>query len=206
MMAGAQSFIPSTERGVKSVESRIFCITKFAELDENLYHRRMATVRIVRFSKPSLLRRVNPALFIDFARSFGDFFARNEVDLPTAPDPEQIPYVSIADSFMRLDPTLDRDLIDALYYLDSLSADANGDLLLDEARHAGFNLPDDDLHPVDVAVRVWMQDDGREFLKALQDRNVVKKFRSFQFCQKRFGLVMFFTCHACKCFRLPVFA
>jgi hypothetical protein len=144
----------------------------------------MATVRIVRFSKASLLRRVDPALFLDFARSFGDFFARNEVDLPAVPDPEQIPYGLIADSFMRLDPTLDRDLIDALYYLDSLSADANGDLLLDEARHEGFDLPEDDLHPVDVAVRVWMQDDGREFLKALQDRNVVKKFRSFQFCQK----------------------
>jgi hypothetical protein len=144
----------------------------------------MATVRIVRFSKAALLRRVDPVLFLDFARSFGGFFVRNEVILPQSPDPEQIPYGQIAESFMRLDPTLDRDLIDALYYLDSLSADANGDLLLDEARHEGFDLPDDDLHPVDVAVRVWLQEDGKEFLKALQDRNVVKKFRSFQFCQK----------------------
>jgi hypothetical protein len=156
----------------------------FAKRFGNRYHQRMATVRIVRFSKASLLRRVDPALFLDFARSFGGFFARNEVDLPTGPDPELIPYGPIADSFMRLDPALDRDLIDALYYLDSLSADANGDLLLDEARHEGFDLPEDDLHPVDVAVRVWMQDNGRDFLKTLQDRNVVKKFRSFQFCQK----------------------
>jgi hypothetical protein len=113
----------------------------------------MATVRIVRFSKASLLRRVDPALFLDFARSFGDFFARNEVELPPDPDPEQIPYGAIADSFMRLDPAQDKDLIDALYCLDSLSADANRDLLLEEARHLGFDLPYDDLHPVDVAVR-----------------------------------------------------
>jgi hypothetical protein len=143
----------------------------------------MATVRIVRFSKAALLRRVDPSLFLDFARASGDFFARNGVTLPQSPDPEQIPYSQIADSFMRLDPTQDRDLIDALYYLDSLSADANGDLLLDEARAAEFDLPDEDLHPVDVAVRVWMQEGGREFLKMLQDRNTVKKFRSFHFCQ-----------------------
>ncbi len=143
----------------------------------------MATVRIVRFSKATLLRRVDPALFLDFARSFEGFFARNEVELPQDLDPEQIPYSEIAESFMQLDPTQDRDLIDALYYLDSLTADANGDLLLEEARAAEFDLPDEDLHPVDVAVRVWMQEGGKEFLKALQDRNVVKKFRSFHFCQ-----------------------
>lgn len=143
----------------------------------------MATVRIVRFSKAALLRKVEPALFLDFARASGDFFTRNDVTLPENPDPEQIPYSHIAESFMRLDPTQDRDLIDALYYLDSLSADANGDLLLEEARAAEFDLPDEDLHPVDVAVRVWMQVGGREFLKTLQDRNTVKKFRSFHFCQ-----------------------
>jgi hypothetical protein len=149
----------------------------------------MATVRIVRFSKASLLRRVDPSLFLDFAASFGGFFARNEVGLPAEPDPERIPYGLIAESFMRLDPTQDKDLIDALYYLDSLSAEGNGDLLLDEARQEGFDLPEDDLHPVDVAVRVWLQEDGKEFLKALQDRNVVKKFRSFQFCQRAEGKV-----------------
>ena len=144
----------------------------------------MASVRIVRFSKAALLRRVDPLLFLDFARSFADFFTRNEVSLPREPDPEKIPYTKIADSLMRLDPTQDKDLIDALYYLDELSAEANGDILLEHARNAEFNLPDEDIHPVDVAVRVWMQEGGKEFLKALQDRNVVKKFRSFQFCQK----------------------
>lgn len=164
-----------------------FCSPPFALLGGNLYYKGMATVRIVRFSKATLLRRVDPALFLNFARSFGDFFSRNDVSLPAEPDPEHIPYGLIADAFMRLDPAQDKDLIDALYYLDSLSADANGDLLLEEARHEGFDLPEDDMHPVDVAVRVWMQDDGKEFLKALQDRNVVKKFRSFQFCQKAQG-------------------
>lgn len=32
-----------------------------------------------------------------------------------------------------------------------------------------------------------MQEDGKEFLKALQDRSVVRKFRSFQFCQRAQG-------------------
>ncbi len=147
----------------------------------------MASVRIIRFSKSSLLRRIDPVLFLEFARSFEAFFIRCGVALPADPDPEVIPYGGIAESFMRLDASLDKDLIDALYYLDSLSADANGDLLLDEARHDGFNLPEEDLHPVDVAVRVWMQEDGPAFLKGLQDRNLVKKFRSFQFCQRAEG-------------------
>ncbi len=147
----------------------------------------MASVRIIRFSKASLLRRIDPALFLDFTRSFEGFLTRCEVTLPAEPVPESIPYAAIAESFMKLDAVADKDLIDALYYLDSLSADANADLLLDEARTRGFVLPEGDLHPVDVAVRVWLQPDGPNFLRFLQDRNTVKKFRSFQFCQRAEG-------------------
>ena len=65
---------------------RIFCLAPFAKRFGNRYHRDMATVRIVRFSKAALLRRVDPVLFLDFARSFGGFFARNEVSASSLSD------------------------------------------------------------------------------------------------------------------------
>lgn len=141
----------------------------------------MATVNIVRFSKPNLLKKIDPSLFLEFARAHSAFFEREGVEIAHDSDPEGIPYDAIAASFMRLDPDADKALIDALYYLDSLSSDAGADIVLEQAEAAGIPLPGERLHPVDLSLRVWLSPGGPELLERIQDRQEVKRFRSFQF-------------------------
>ena len=143
----------------------------------------MATVRIIRFSKPGCLRHVDPRLFLEFIGFHSEFFARHGVVIPGTPDQEQIPYTEIANSFMRLDAEKDKDLIDALYYLDSLSSDEEADFVLEKAEDADIPLPEEKPHPVDLVVRVWLHPGGRDLLHEIQDRLEVRRFRSFQFFQ-----------------------
>ena len=143
----------------------------------------MATVRIVRFSKPGCLRHIDPPLFLELLGKHSGFFARNKISLPATPDPEQIPYEVIAGSFMRLDAEQDKDLIEALYYLDVLSSESEADVVLEKAEAAEIPLPDTKPHPVDLVVRVWLHAAGPELLRGIQDSLEVRRFRSFQFFQ-----------------------
>ncbi len=55
-------------------------------------------------SKSSLPRRIDPALFLDFTRSFEGFLTRCEVTLPAESIPESIPQPSAASASVHVEP------------------------------------------------------------------------------------------------------
>lgn len=143
----------------------------------------MVTVRFIRFSKLNYLKQIDPVLFLELINNFAAFFDRQGVALPEVPDPERIPYQEIANSFMRLDAERDKDLIETLYYLDSLSGEAEADILIDKAEEAGITLIEGRPNAVDLVVRVRLHPGGPELLQQVQDRLEISRFRTFRLYQ-----------------------
>lgn len=147
----------------------------------------MANFRIVRFSKPGLLKRIDPATLLAFLHHADHkaFFQRANVELPDVADPETIPYDKITESFMALDGGQDRELINALYLIDSFSKEAAVGELIESAVKAGIIMGADDpdadrQRGMDVAVRVWLHPRGKEIFAKLEAKEQIQTYRSFR--------------------------
>lgn len=147
----------------------------------------MANFRIVRFSKPGLLKRIDPATLLAFLHhdDHKAFFERAKVELPDVTVPECIPYDKITESFMALDGSQDRELINALYFIDSFSKEAAVGELIESAVAAGIIKGADDPEAdrqrgMDVAVRVWLDPRGKEIFAKLEAKEQIQTFRSFR--------------------------
>ncbi|MCW5775346.1 MAG: hypothetical protein KIS87_02725 [Phycisphaeraceae bacterium] len=132
--------------------------------------------RLRRFSSPAVLRQIEPALLVRFLAGHASTWpALAEI---LAASPVNIDRLAA----LLMDPGDDAPdpLLDALFFVDELSAPEMYEDLLDEARRSDIQLGDAPVSPADLAVRIWL-DDPEVLQRYHAERYLVrtKKFEHF---------------------------
>jgi len=137
--------------------------------------------RLKRFTNAAILRRIDFPLLAEFFESdpsFVEFLSQRGMQWTS--EQESFDYDALARILM--DPGVDtpEDLLDALYFVDSLTDDESYDRILGECAEAGIDLGAEDLTPEELTLRVWLADRNvLEKIHAEQYRTHPKRFESF---------------------------
>ena len=133
-----------------------------------------ANYRLRRFSNPSFLKSISPALLIRFLTIHQEFLAKRGLTLDTGLDCEALAMI-----LMAPDENTPDMLLDALFFVDEMSVPGLHDDLLSSAQEAGIDAKSmDSLTPADLAVRVWLANPN--LLQRLHAERFLVKPKSFQ--------------------------
>jgi hypothetical protein len=114
-----------------------------------------SSFRLRRFSSPSILRQIDPGLLARFLAGHAERWPALQELLSSSPlNIDRLATLLIEPGDDAPDP-----LLDALFFVDELSAPEMYEDLLDEARRAAIPLGETpNLSPADLAVRIWLDD------------------------------------------------
>ena len=142
----------------------------------------MATFRLRHFSNPQVLRAIAPQRLLAFLHPFQGFFAGRGYKLPNKDAVEDIDYQRLIDIFMSPSESTPRNLLDALFLVDEMSAREGMDSLLEAAHREGITLDDGDEHsPADIAIQVWLRNSN--ILEREHAQQFLFKPKSFEYYQ-----------------------
>lgn len=140
----------------------------------------MASFRLKRFSNVAVLKQIDFHLLFRFLEPYRGYLSDCG-----------LPWVSIADEFdydelarILMSPTVKSPeaMLDALYFVDTLSDSETFDRILDEAIEAELDVSIPDLSPADLTILVWLEKpEILERVHAEQFRVKQRKFESY-FC------------------------
>ena len=93
----------------------------------------MATFNLRRFSKPGMLRRIDPAHLIAFLEPHADYFSGRgvELELPSPDNGDELDYNALSQALLNPNATTPDDLAEALYYVNEMSTQEGFDSLQD---------------------------------------------------------------------------
>jgi len=135
-----------------------------------------------RFARPETLKSIKPSRLIQFLQPHQAYLASRGLQLPAVAKAVGFDHQALIDILMSPDPKTPNDLIDALYYVDEMSAPEALDGNLEAAREKGVTLDDaPDQSPADVAVQIWLLD--RELLERQHAERSMLRVRSFEYFQ-----------------------
>lgn len=77
----------------------------------------MATFNLRRFSKPGMLRRIDPEHLIAFLEPYADYFSNRGVDLPSTDNGDELDYKALSQALLNPNASTPDDLAEALYYV-----------------------------------------------------------------------------------------
>jgi len=136
-----------------------------------------SSFRLRRFSSPSILRQIDPSLLVRFLAGHAERWPALQELLAASPlNIDRLATLLIEPGDDAPDP-----LLDALFFVDELSAPEMYEDLLDEARRAAIPLGETpSLSPADLAVRIWL-DDPEVLQRYHAERYLIrtKKFEHF---------------------------
>ena len=139
----------------------------------------MANFKLKRFANVTILRRIDPGLLIEFLQPFCQFLS-GQCGMAWPDDPRDLDYSCLANILMSPPANLPEDLLDALYFADTLADDEHYDRLLEEATKAKIDLGPHDPSPEDLTLRIWLADQSiLERVHAEQYWVRPKTFRSY---------------------------
>lgn len=139
----------------------------------------MANFRLKRFANAAILKKINPQLLLDFLRPFRQFLT-SQCDLYWPVDPRDFDHQALANILISPRADMPEALLDALYFVDTLSGDDYFDRLLEDAHTAGIDCGSGDLSCEDMALRIWLHDPSiLERIHAQQHCVRAKTFRSY---------------------------
>lgn len=119
----------------------------------------MATFRLPHFSSPETIKAIDRRRLVAFLDPHRGFFRAREIELPAVGSNAELDYDALVRVFLSPDEGTPRELIDALYYVDSMSTSQAMADLIEAARDARLDLDAaDDVTPADLAVQVWLRD------------------------------------------------
>ena len=139
----------------------------------------MANFKLRRFANAAILKRIDPQLLLDFLRPFCQFLT-GQCDLDWPVDPSDLDHHALANILISPRADMPEELLDALYFVDTLSDDDYFDRLLEESCAAGIDLGSEDPSCEDLTLRIWLYDQSiLERMHAEQYRVRAKTFRSY---------------------------
>ena len=133
-----------------------------------------ANYRLRRFSNPSFLKSISPALLIRFLTPHEEFLAKRGLTLDADLDCEALAMI-----LMAPDENTPEVLLDALFFVDEMSVPTLHDDLLSSAQEAGIDAKSmEGLTAADLAVRVWLANPN--LLQRLYAERFLVKPKSFE--------------------------
>ena len=137
--------------------------------------------RLKRFSNIAILKRIDFTLLLEFLKSsskFTNFLAQHGLSLTQ--DSDLFDFDKLSRILMSPDTETPEEFLDALFFVDNLSAQVFYDRLLAECNKAGIDLGIKDPTPEDLTLRIWLADpDILERVHAEQNMAHPSKFESF---------------------------
>jgi len=74
----------------------------------------MAAFNLRRFSKPGMLRRIDPAHLVAFLEPHADYFSDRSVELPSTDNGDELDYNALSQALLNPNATTPDDLAEAL--------------------------------------------------------------------------------------------
>jgi hypothetical protein len=145
----------------------------------------MATFKLRRFASVDALKTIQESYLLDLLSPHETYFKRRGVDLAAAKS-GGIDYDALVDVLANPDGSIPKELVDSLYYVHEMSTTEAMDDMLDEiGKMPAKNRITLDLKPeptpADVAVQVWLRDEG--LLRRKHAEHSVRQPRSFEYFQ-----------------------
>jgi len=120
----------------------------------------LPTYSLRRFADPDALKRMQKQYLLALLLPHGGYFAGRGLVLSST-DGADINHQALADILLNPDDAMPPPLVDALYYVNEMDTPEGMDDLLDAAAANGIELDSGaEMTPADVAVQVWMRDQG----------------------------------------------
>ena len=142
----------------------------------------MATYNLRRFANAASLKAIGPQHLLEFLEPYRPYFENRDLTLPTSPASDGLDYERLVYVLMSPGTDTPEALLDALFFVNEMSADECMDILLEEAETKGLSL-DGKLDPTaaDVAVQVFLQD--RQLLERKHAEQYLTRARVFEYFQ-----------------------
>lgn len=136
-----------------------------------------SSFRLRRFSSPHVLKQIAQPLLIRFLHPHRAFFASRDIVLAGTGG---LDYDALAEALMNPGEDAPEKLLDALYFVDELSAPEMYEDLLELARSSDVPLADaPDLSCADLAVRIWL--DNADALQRYHAERFAVRTKRFEY-------------------------
>jgi len=136
-----------------------------------------SSFRLRRFSSAYILKQIARPLLLRFLHPHREFFAGRGVALKNSDD---LDYDALAEALMNPGEDAPEKLLDALYFVDELSAPEMYEDLLEVARSSDVPLADaPDLSCADLAVRIWL--DNADALQRFHAERFAVRTKRFEY-------------------------
>ncbi|BBO77772.1 hypothetical protein DSCW_51890 [Desulfosarcina widdelii] len=148
----------------------------------------MATFNLRRFSKPGMLRRIDPEHLIAFLEPHADYFSDRGVELPSTDNGDELDYKALSQALLNPNASTPDDLAEALYYVNEMSTQEGFDSLQEAIADTDLDVViGENAAHADLAIQVWMQD--RELVERLHAEQFLFRPRSFEYFRTNNGSV-----------------
>lgn len=150
----------------------------------------MATFNLRRFSKPGMLRRIDPEHLIAFLEPHANYFSGRgvELELPSTDNGDELDYNALSQALLNPNATTPDDLAEALYYVNEMSTQEGFDSLQDAIADTDLDVViGENAAHADLAIQVWMQD--RDLVERLHAEQFLFRPRSFEYFKTDNGSV-----------------
>ena len=142
----------------------------------------MATYNLRRFANAASLKAIAPQHLLEFLEPYRPYFENRDLTLPTSPASDGLDYERLIYVLMSPGTDTPEALLDALFFVNEMSADECMDILLEEAETKGLSLEGKpDPTAADVAVQVFLQD--RQLLERKHAEQYLTRPRVFEYFQ-----------------------
>jgi hypothetical protein len=148
----------------------------------------MATFNLRRFSKPGMLRRIDPEHLIAFLEPYADYFSNRGVELPSTGNGDELDYKALSQALLNPNASTPDDLAEALYYVNEMSTQEGFDSLQEAIADTDLDVViGENAAHADLAIQVWMQD--RDLVERLHAEQFLFRPRSFEYFRTNNGSV-----------------
>jgi len=148
----------------------------------------MATFNLRRFSKPGMLRRIDPEHLIAFLEPYADYFSNRGVELPSTDNGDELDYKALSQALLNPNASTPDDLAEALYYVNEMSTQEGFDSLQEAIADTDLDvvIAENAAH-ADLAIQVWIQD--QDLVERLHAEQFLFRPRSFEYFRTNNGSV-----------------
>lgn len=148
----------------------------------------MATFNLRRFSKPGMLRRIDPEHLIAFLEPYADYFSNRGVELPSTDNGDELDYKALSQALLNPNASTPDDLAEALYYVNEMSTQEGFDSLQEAIADTDLDVViGENAAHADLAIQVWIQD--QDLVERLHAEQFLFRPRSFEYFRTNNGSV-----------------
>ncbi len=137
----------------------------------------MPSFHLPHFNDIAILRSIEPNRFRTFLLRFDNYLRSQGFSIPETAEFTDAHLQRLIGIFNAHDGSTPADMIEALFHISEVANDQGMEALLLVASKSGFELPEGDLTPADLALLIWLNDPDQ--LRRANCERIVLRFQSF---------------------------